>query len=274
MTPSTRSSPTPAPPSSLLHTFALVHDDVMDDSDRRHGHRHRPRRARPAPRRRRLARPPRALRHRCRHPRRRSGLRLQRPPPDRGAARRQGGLRRAPPRGQRRPVPRPARHGPAQRQPRAGPAHLPVQVGEVHDRAAAPPGRSAGRAQPPRRRDRPAVGLRPAARGGVPAEGRPARGVSAIRRSPGSRWADDLREGKPTLLHALARAAALRGGPSPPRRARRGTGPLRSGGRRHPGRLRGNRCPPAGDRHHRRPRRPGPRGRGPAAAHRSGPATP
>ena len=62
----------------LLHTFALVHDDVMDRSARRRG-RHRPRGAGPAPRAGRAAAATRVVRRLGRPAGRRPGLRVGRP---------------------------------------------------------------------------------------------------------------------------------------------------------------------------------------------------
>ncbi len=82
---------------------------------------------------------------------------------------------RAPRRAQRRPVPRPARHGPGRHRPRERPSHRPLQVGQVHDRA--PPPRRRRARWSPDELQAPLSALRRPARRGLPAPRRPARRV-------------------------------------------------------------------------------------------------
>ncbi len=156
----------------LLHTMAVIHDDIMDGSVRRHGTD--------------------TLHHDFARRHRRGGWRGEDRRFGEGVAILMGDLafvysdqlmadapkeawevfNRAAPRGQRRPVPRPAGHGPPRRQSRAlarricrfksgkytveRPLHLGAALGA--------PGRLAAAG-------RPAVGVRAAARRGVPAHG-------------------------------------------------------------------------------------------------------
>ena len=151
----------------LLHAFALVHDDVMDGSATRRGERtvHIAFDATHAGGDVAGRVPP--LRRGRRHPHRRPRRGVRRPAHDRGPGRCLLGLERAEDRAERGPVPRRAGYGARWHRPRHRPAHRPVQVGEVHDRAAAPRRRGAGRSA--RRAGRAAHRLRRTARRGVPA---------------------------------------------------------------------------------------------------------
>ena len=110
----------------LLHAFALMHDDVMDGSDTRRGtptihveftDQHA---------RRRVAWRGPTVRRGRRHPRRRPGRRLRRPPARRHTARRPPGVGRAEDRAQHRPVPRRARHRTGRHRSRHAPAASPA----------------------------------------------------------------------------------------------------------------------------------------------------
>ena len=165
---------------------------------------------------------------------------------------------RAAHRAQRRPVPRHPRHGPGRHRPGRRPPHRPLQVGQVHHRAAAPR----------RRRAWPAATTSSQAQ--LSAYGDPlgeafqlrddilgAFGESAMTGKP---VGDDLREGKPTPLLAVASREAdatqrtrarPRRRPRPRRRRDRGDpgrAPRHRRRRRHRGR---HRAP-----HRRRARRP------------------
>ena len=129
------------------------------------------------------------------------------------------GLERAEDRAQRRPVPRRARHRPGRHRPGHRPAHRPLQVRQVHDRATAAPRRRAGRAA---RRAAPVRSRPTAIRSARPSScATTCSARSATARVTGKPVGDDLREGKPTPLLAIAigRVAAIRRrGPARPRR--------------------------------------------------------
>ena len=80
----------------------------------------------------------------------------------------------------------------------------------------------------------------------------------------------DIREGKPTLLYALSRRQRHGLGIPPHRRSLRRPGPERRGGGGHPDRFRGHRRPGGGGGHGRRPGDRGAGGRRPAARQRRG----
>ena len=197
----------------MLHAFALIHDDVMDGSSTRRGVRTAHLEFADSPRGRRLAGRGPAVRRGRGHPGRRPRLRLRRPVHRRLARRGDGGVARAAHRAQRRPVPRHRRHR-ARRETdrRGGRAHRPLQVRQVHDRAAAAPRRRARR--PASASSRPrcrAYGLPLGEAFQLRDDVLGAFGESALTGKP---VGDDLREGKPTPLLAIAasrgRSAARR----------------------------------------------------------------
>ncbi len=171
----------------LLHTSALIHDDVIDCSASRRGAGGHPRRVRPPPCRRGLAGRQRPLRRGHRHPPRRPGLRLRRHAPGRRARRGPGRVRRAAPRGQRGPATwiwsdRPAGTPPSTSARRIGRYKSAKYTIER-------PAASRRRHRRPRRLGpalRTAERLRPAARRGLSAEGRPARSLRGSGPSPAS----------------------------------------------------------------------------------------
>ena len=168
------------------------------------GRPHDPPELRRRPRVGRLARRGPALRRGRGHPGRRPGLRLRRPAPARRLGAGPGDVERAAHRAERRPVPRHPRHGQGPAEPRGGAAHRPLQVRQVHRRAAAAPGRPARRARAGRpswsRRCRPT-----GSRWATPSSSATTCSApSATRPLTGKPVGDDLREGKPTPLLAIA----------------------------------------------------------------------
>ena len=215
----------PAAAVELLHTFALLHDDVMDRSATRRGrpsahaslaadHRTRGRRGR-----RRL------VRRQRRDPRRRPHLRVGRRAlrrhraPGRRRGTGAGRVHHAPSRGHRRPVPRPGA-GRRRGRPRGGgPPRRAPQVGSLHGHPAAAPRRRA------RTRRATAAAWPPRSGRTATPSAWPSRcattssASSAIPAVTGKSCLDDLREGKRTLLVLRALRLADRG--AAPRARRR-----------------------------------------------------
>ena len=191
----------------MLQAFALVHDDVMDGSATPPRRPHRPPRVRRPARRRRLAGRGPALRRGRGHPHRRPGPRVRRPAARRRVPVGEGGVGRAARRAQRRPVPRRPRHGPrGDTDHERRPPHRPLQVGQVHDRAAA------ARRRRPRRAAATSCSRILSAYGDPLGEAFQLRddllGAFGEESATGKPVGDDLREGKPTPLLAVADGAA------------------------------------------------------------------
>ncbi len=170
----------------MVQACALVHDDVMDGSDRRRGIPTAHRRFASMHRRGGLARRPGAVRGGGGDPARGPlpGLGRRAAVPlragRRDAAARQAGLRPDARRGDGRAVPGPPGAGPGGRLPGAGAARGPLQVRQVHGRTAAAPRGAAGRGRA--RPAGPTVRLRAAAGRGLPAARRRARRLRGSRR--------------------------------------------------------------------------------------------